>query len=142
MKYQYVLLSLRICSHTSLDSASQNDSSFHIPGTVGHDTIRDPPACLPIGCPTSATSKPQHGSTSKLAGTTEDSTTEKLPTPDVGKTPFQPKKSNSLNGRLEKQRLYTEAFKLPGLISGYGFTMTNLLTRHSVTFMLQPTNII
>ena len=45
-------------SYTSLDSASQNDSSFHVPGTVGHDTIRDQPACLPIGRPISATSEP------------------------------------------------------------------------------------
>ena len=61
-------------SYTSLDSASQNDSSFHVPGTVGHDTIRDPLACLPIGHPTSATSEPQHDSTCKSAGTNEDST--------------------------------------------------------------------
>ena len=54
--------------------------------------------------------------------------------------PSNQKKYNSLNGRLEKQRLYTEAFKLPGLIAGHGFTMTHLMTRHSVTFMLQPTN--
>ena len=46
-----------------------------------------------IGRPTSATSDPQHGSTSKSAGTAEDSTNEKLPTQDVGKTPFQQKKS-------------------------------------------------
>ena len=90
VKYQCVLLSLH--SQTSLDSASQNDSSFHVPGTVGHDTIRDPPVCLHSGRPTSATSGPQHGSTSESAGTTEDSTAEELPTPDVGKTPSQPKK--------------------------------------------------
>ena len=53
-------------SHSSLDSALQNDSSVHVPGTVGHDTIRDPPACLPIGRPTSATSEPQHASTTRL----------------------------------------------------------------------------
>ena len=35
-------------SHTSLNSALQNDSSSHVPGTVGHDIIRDPPACQPI----------------------------------------------------------------------------------------------
>ena len=31
--------------------------------------------------------------------------------------PSNRKKSNSLNGRLKKQKLYTEAFKLPGCLS-------------------------